>query len=157
MSAPSQSYPVQPQRPYWTVGKILGLFLGLIIIGGIAVFAVSQFRTASQSGALPIVQVTVSGSAQTVGFATTPVRVIFCGDYPGFNGNDCSPSGVCCPHPAAVSAGVSNGQYSLVLNNHSSWYVYLIYNTALQIQTFCYGGPVTINSLSGTYTYDVRC
>ncbi len=144
--------PTQPQKPYWTVGKILGLFLGLIVVAGIAIFAFSQYRTASQSGALPIVQVTVSGTAQTVGFATSPVRVDFC-DYmfEGRCGNGENYG------YQDISAGINNGQYSLVLTNHSTWYVFLTYNTAIQIQSVCYAGSVTINSISGTFTYDVRC
>lgn len=161
----SQSYPTQPIKPYWTVGRILGLFLGIIILGGIAVFAYSQYRV-SQSGALPIVQVTVSGTAQTVGAFTNPVRVEFgkCTYANCYTAQNCGlygyPSCVKCSssncYNSSVSAGVNNGQYSTVLDNHSSFDVFLIYES-LGIQSYCYAGSVTINSVSGTYTFDVRC
>jgi hypothetical protein len=156
-----QSYPIpQPQKPYWTVGKILGLFLGLLILGGIAVFAYSQYRSVAQSGGLPIVQVTVSGTAQTAGFATTPVRVAFAkldhSTYSSSCSSDQYQYGTEC-YSTSLSAGVNNGQYSLVVDNHSTWDVFLVYNTALSIQSSCYAGRFTVNSLAGTYTFDVRC
>jgi hypothetical protein len=135
-----------PAQPYWTVRRILDLFLGLIILGGIAIFAFSYYSTASWSGALPIVQVTVSGTVQTVGALTSPVRVDF---------GKCTTTN-CIAYNSSVSAGVNNGQYSTVLDNHSSFDVFLIYES-LGIQSYCYAGSVTINSISGIYTYDVRC
>jgi hypothetical protein len=164
----SQSYPTQPHKPYWTVGRILGLILGLIILGGIGAFAYSQFRV-SQSGSVPIAQVTVSGTAQT-GFTSTVVRVEFA-QYS--NAVSCAQSVSYCPCPeyqygnscytSSHSAGVNSGQYSTILSNRSGWNVFLIYDNYYKngyyynSQSYCYAGSVTVDGLSGTYNYDVRC
>lgn len=175
-TAPQSPEPVQSvERPYWTVGKILALFLGLIILGGVAAFAYSQYHSPQDNGPLTIVQVTVSGSAEKVGTSATPIRVDFlnCGGKVN-PGNSCCNRGNysdtygncyygvgCGPTNFSYcdtdrSAGVSGDQYSIVISNHSSWIVALTYSS-LGTQTQCYAGIVTIDSLTGTYNYQVRC
>jgi hypothetical protein len=149
------------QKRYWTVGKILGLVLGLIIILGIAGFAFSQYRNA-QNGAAPL-QVTVSGTAKT-GFSSTVVRVEFAQYQQSIYSGSCSQyvyANSC--YTSSHSAGVNSGAYSTVLDARSSWTVFLIYDNYYMngyyynSQSYCYAGTVNIDSLSGTFTYDVAC
>lgn len=153
------------EKQRWRVGKKVGLLLGVIIIGGIAVFAYSQYQAAMQSRELGLVPVTVSGPAQTVGTGKTAVRVDFgacaynycvaCDSYGTNCSQGCSSGEVC--YTSSHSASISNGRYSTVLQNHFTYDVFLVFESQ-GIQSYCYAGSPTVNSaVSGLFTYNVSC
>jgi hypothetical protein len=150
--------------PYWTIRRIIGLTVGILVIGGIGVFAYSQYAIFQSNW------ITVSGVAKT-SFTSTVVWI----QFTAYTGASCSPGAVsrycsCSGYAYGPScytsyhtAPVKNGEYSMRVENHSGWTVFLTYQNYYSGgyyqtgQTYCYAGNVGVNSNSGTYIADVGC
>jgi hypothetical protein len=155
--------PQQPPKPYWTVGKILGLFLGALVLTTVAVIGAYVYVGHQSASPLPPpanaqVGGIIRGLNVNGGFGYHP-----CWYYQG-----CSVQRISFEDTVtklnASSAVTPNGTqctfdycYSIVVPNQRTYAVSVIWSYQNTVNT-CSGGTAYVSAPdTSTFTFDVNC
>jgi len=131
--APAATQPTKPSNTTRNVILAIAVILIIVLIVGFIYYS-------GYSNQLSYPQVNVSGTINTVGAGTTPIRV----DFTSSSGS-------------TYSAQVTNNGYSITLPNHDTYSVSVDYETIISSTGTCSAGSLGLNVAANYYTFNTSC